>query len=113
MKRPLAAAILTLGAHLSAGCAVFNRPLPDGARVSVRGVVTDVAPAFVELRTKQGYVVQIRVDSATRFVARNQVVSRECAVTGTRLDARALVESGSWKATDVTIFSGACARRQP
>lgn len=113
MKGPLAAAILTLGAHLSAGCAVFNRPLPDGASVSVRGVVTGVAPAYVELRTKQGYVVQIRVNSATRFVARNQAVPRECAVTGTRLEARALVEGGTWNATDVTIFSGECARRQP
>lgn len=113
MKGRLTAAILILGAHATVGCALSNQPLPEGKKVSVRGVTTEVTSTYVDLRTKQGYVVRLRLDSATRFVARGHASTRECAVPGSRLEARAIVEGRSWKATDVTIFSGECARRQP
>lgn len=113
MRVPVAAAIVIFGANLSAGCAVSNRRLPDGATASLRGVITEATPSYLDIRTKPGNVVRVRLDSATRFIARDHAVSRECAATGTRLEARSVLEGGSWKATDVTIFSGECARRQP
>lgn len=108
--RSIAALLLTV---LCAGCRVLNPSLDPGRAATIRGVVRDLAGDYLDIRSKSGLVVRIRVDRATRFIAGNRDVSPGCITRGTRLSAIVVAEARAWRATKVLIASGSCTRSEP
>ena len=69
-----------------------------------------MAPDYLDIQGKSGYVVRVRVDKGTRFVARDRDVGPDCVTLGTRLAAIAVADVRAWRATKVLIVSGSCTR---
>lgn len=110
MNRRALALLVTTAAPLCVGCAVFARPVTDGAPTALFGTVVQRAPGYLDVRTKAGYVFRVALDGTTSYQVRERAVSFDCAVTGTRVRVTGVVDAGVRRAKTVSLFSGRCVR---
>jgi hypothetical protein len=108
--RSIAALLLAV---LCAGCRVLDPSVEPGRTATIRGTVRDVAGDYLDIHSRSGLVVRVRVDKGTRFVARDRDVSPDCVTPGTRLAAIAVADARGWRATKVLLVSGSCTRSEP
>ena len=108
--KALTRAVAVLLAVLCAGCRVPDPSVGPGRTATIQGAAREMTGDYVDIHTRSGSVVRVRIDRSTRFVAGERDVAPDCVTPGTRLAAIAISDTRSWTATKVLIVNGRCTR---